>query len=34
MDKYLVALHKKKMISTASLMSYARDKDAIEMMID
>ncbi len=34
MDKYLVALYKKGIISKASLTSYARDKDAVEMMID
>ena len=34
MDKYLVALYKKWIISKDSLMSYVRDKDGIEMLID
>lgn len=34
MDKYLVALYKKNIISKPSLLSYARDGDSVEMMID
>ena len=33
MDKYLVALYKKWMISKETMMSYVRDKEWIEMMI-
>ncbi len=32
MDKYLIALFKKEIISKDSLISYSRDKEAIEMM--
>jgi len=34
MDKYLQILFTKKMISKETLMSYARDKETVEMMID
>lgn len=34
MDKYLYALYNKKIISKETLISYVRDKDWIEMMID
>lgn len=34
MDKYLLALYKKSIISKETLMSYARDKDWLEMMLD
>ncbi len=34
MDKYLLALYAKKIISRESLMSYVRDKEWISMMID
>jgi len=34
MDKYLLALYAKKIISKESLMSYVRDKEWISMMID
>jgi hypothetical protein len=34
MDKYLMALYSKKMISKETLISYARDKDNIGMMIN
>ncbi len=34
MDKYLLALYKKQIISKETLMSYVRDKDGIEMMLD
>lgn len=34
MDKYLMALYQKKLISKETLLSYARDKWGIEMMID
>lgn len=34
MDKYLIALYKKEIISKETLMSYVRDKDWIEMLID
>lgn len=34
MDKYLLALYKKQMISKATLISYARDKEWIEMMLN
>lgn len=34
MDKYLIALFKKKLISRENLLSYARDKEAIEMMFN
>jgi twitching motility protein PilT len=34
MDKYLMALYSKKMISKETLLSYVRDKDSISMMID
>lgn len=33
MDKYLLLLYKKSMISRESLIAYARDKDGIEMLI-
>lgn len=33
MDKYLVALYKKQLISKETLMSFVRDKDNVEMMI-
>lgn len=34
MDKYLLVLFQKWMISKETLISYARDKDSIEMMLD
>ena len=34
MDKYLVALYNKKIISKETLISYIRDKEGVEMMID
>jgi hypothetical protein len=34
MDKYLIALFRKKIINKDTLISYARDKDAIEMMFN
>jgi twitching motility protein PilT len=34
MDKYLMALYHKKMISKITLMSYVRDKEGTEMMIN
>jgi len=34
MDKYLIALYKKWLISKENLMSYARDKEVIEMMFN
>lgn len=34
MDKYLMGLYSKKIISKESLMSYVRDKDGTEMMIN
>ncbi|MCD5380359.1 PilT/PilU family type 4a pilus ATPase, partial [Candidatus Gracilibacteria bacterium] len=34
MDKYLLALFKKKMISKDTLMSYIRDKEGVEMLLD
>lgn len=34
MDKYLTILYQKKMISKETLLSYVRDKESIEMMID
>ncbi len=34
MDKYLMALYKKNIISKETLMSYARDKEWIEMMLN
>ncbi len=34
MDKYLLALFKKKMISKDTLMSYIRDKESVEMLLD
>ena len=34
MDKYLIALYKKKIISRDSLMSYIRDRDGAEMLLD
>lgn len=34
MDKYLLALYKKDMISREMLISYSRDKENIEMMLD
>jgi len=34
MDKYLMALYMKKTISKESLMSFVRDKEGIEMMLD
>jgi hypothetical protein len=33
MDKYLLALYNKKIIDKETLLSYARDKDSINMMI-
>jgi site-specific recombinase XerC len=33
MDKYLMALYSKKIISKETLISYARDKENIWMMI-
>jgi twitching motility protein PilT len=33
MDQYLIALYSKKMISKETLLSYARDKESISMMI-
>jgi twitching motility protein PilT len=33
MDKYLMALYNNKIISKETLISYARDKDSISMMI-
>lgn len=33
MDKYLIALYKKWIISRESLISYSRDKDGVEMLI-
>ncbi|MDD3646063.1 MAG: type IV pilus twitching motility protein PilT [Candidatus Gracilibacteria bacterium] len=33
MDKYLIALYKKGIISRESLISYSRDKDGVEMLI-
>ena len=34
MDKYLLALYKKNIISKDTLMSYIRDKESIEMLIN
>jgi hypothetical protein len=34
MDKYLYALYNKKIISKETLLSYVRDKEGIEMMLD
>jgi hypothetical protein len=34
MDKYLMALYHKKIISKETLMSYVRDKEGTEMMIN
>jgi len=34
MDKYLLALYKKKIISKDTLISYIRDKEGVEMMLD
>lgn len=34
MDRYLIALYKKGLISKDSLISYARDKEAIQMLIN
>ena len=34
MDKYLIALYNKKIISKESLMSYVRDKDGVEMLLN
>jgi hypothetical protein len=34
MDKYLIALYKKQIISKETLMSYVRDKEWTEMVID
>jgi hypothetical protein len=34
MDKYLIALYKKNMISKETLFSYIRDKESIEMLIN
>jgi hypothetical protein len=34
MDKYLLALFKKKIISKETLLSYIRDKETIEMLIN
>jgi len=34
MDKYLLALYNKKIISKETLISFVRDKDSISMMID
>jgi hypothetical protein len=34
MDKYLIALFKKAVINRETLISYARDKEAIEMMFN
>ena len=34
MDKYLLVLYKKQLISKETLMSYVRDKEWIEMMLD
>jgi hypothetical protein len=34
MDKYLLALYSKKIISKETLMSYARDKEGTEMMVN
>jgi hypothetical protein len=34
MDKYLLALYKKNIISVETLKSFSRDKDSIEMMIE
>jgi len=34
MDKYLLALYKKEIISKETLMSYIRDKESIEMLIN
>lgn len=34
MDKYLLALYKKNIISAETLKSFARDKDSIEMMVE
>jgi len=34
MDKYLIALFRKNIINRETLISYARDKEAIEMMFN
>jgi hypothetical protein len=34
MDKYLMALYSKKIISKDTLLSYVRDKEWVEMMIN
>ena len=34
MDKYLIALYKKEIISKDTLMSYIRDKESVEMLLD
>jgi hypothetical protein len=34
MDKYLLALYKKNIISAETLKSFSRDKDSIDMMIE
>jgi hypothetical protein len=34
MDKYLLALYSKKIISKETLMSYVRDKEGTEMMVN
>jgi hypothetical protein len=34
MDKYLIALFRKKIINKDTLISYARDKETIEMMFN
>jgi hypothetical protein len=34
MDKYLIALYKKEIISKDTLISYIRDKESAKMLID
>jgi len=34
MDRYLLALHMKKIISKETLLSFVRDKESISMMLN